>query len=69
MGEHLTHFQEEFGDGPRGLCMSSVRTSVMAADCCDVGQATVNKLPDDSLLDIFDVYLNDNEPMRTWKRR
>jgi hypothetical protein len=44
--------------------MSSVRISVIAADCCDVGWATVNKLPDDALLDIFDYYLNDNDQDR-----
>ncbi|KAI0302764.1 hypothetical protein BC826DRAFT_432022 [Russula brevipes] len=63
MGEHLTHFHEEFG-GPRDLCMSSVRTSAMAADCCDVGWATVNELPDDALLEIFDSYLNDDDQDR-----
>jgi hypothetical protein len=39
-------------------------TSVMAAHCCDVGQATVDKLPDDALLDIFAVYLNDDDQDR-----
>jgi hypothetical protein len=34
----------------------------MAADCCDIDQATVNKLPDDALLDVFDFDLNDNDP-------
>jgi hypothetical protein len=34
----------------------------MAADCCDIDQATANKLPDDALLDIFDFHLNDNDP-------
>jgi hypothetical protein len=34
----------------------------MAADCCGVGKATANKLPDDVLLDIFEFYLNDNDP-------
>jgi hypothetical protein len=45
----------------RGLCRSSVQTLVMAAHCCDVDQAMVNKLPDDALLDVFDSYLNDND--------
>jgi hypothetical protein len=30
----------------------------MAADCCGVGRATIEKLPDEVLLEIFDVYLN-----------
>ncbi|KAI0302772.1 hypothetical protein BC826DRAFT_432283 [Russula brevipes] len=44
--------------------MSSVRTSAIAADCCDVGRAApaVNKLTDDSLLDIFDIYLDSISP-------
>jgi hypothetical protein len=50
-------------------CMSSLRTSAMAADCCCVGQATANKLTDDALLDIFDFYLNDNDPYRISKRQ
>jgi hypothetical protein len=33
------------------------------ADCRGVGQATVNKLPYDVLLDIFDVYLNVTGPL------
>jgi hypothetical protein len=38
-----------------------VQTSATAADCCGAGQATIDKLPDDVLLDIFDFYLdNDN---------
>jgi hypothetical protein len=36
----------------------------MAAHCCDVGQTTVNNLPDEALLDIFSVYLNDDDQDR-----
>ncbi|KAI0292163.1 hypothetical protein BC826DRAFT_1020352, partial [Russula brevipes] len=50
--------QNEF-HGPWGLCRSSVQTFVMAADCCGVGQAMIEMLPDDVLLEIFDFYLND----------
>jgi hypothetical protein len=32
--------------------------SAMAADCCDVGKAMIDELPDDVLLDIFDFYLD-----------
>ncbi|KAI0288998.1 hypothetical protein BC826DRAFT_971233 [Russula brevipes] len=40
---------------------SYVQTSATAADCCGAGQAAIEKLPDDVLLDIFDSYLdNDN---------
>ncbi|KAI0292173.1 hypothetical protein BC826DRAFT_1020443 [Russula brevipes] len=30
----------------------------MATHCCGVGQATIDKLPDDVLLEIFDFYLD-----------
>jgi hypothetical protein len=33
----------------------------MVADCRGVGQAKINKLTDDELLDIFDFYLNGDE--------
>ena len=60
MEECSTHRQEE-SDGLRGLCRSYVPMSATAADCCGAGQATIDKLPDDVLLDIFDFYLdNDN---------
>ncbi|KAI0298245.1 hypothetical protein BC826DRAFT_120769 [Russula brevipes] len=61
MGERSTHLQGEFY-GSQGLYMSLVKTSTMAADCCGVGQATVDKLTDDALLEIFDFYLNENPP-------
>jgi hypothetical protein len=34
---------------------------MMAADCCGVGQATIDKLTDDALLEIFDFYLKEDE--------
>jgi hypothetical protein len=34
----------------------------MAADCCGVGQATIDELPDDVLLEIFDFYLDNEGP-------
>jgi hypothetical protein len=42
------------------------RLQAMAADRCGVGQATIDKLPDDVLLDIFDFYL-DNKKLH-WHR-
>jgi hypothetical protein len=56
--ERLTHCQEVF-DGPRGLCGSSFEVSAMASDYCGVGQTTIDDLPDDALLGIFDFYLDD----------
>jgi hypothetical protein len=55
----LTHFQES-----RRLCMSSVQTSTMVADCCSVA-VTVHNLPDIALLDIFGFY-HDGEDVDEW---
>jgi hypothetical protein len=59
MGECSTTLHGAF-NGPQGLIMSFVQTSTKAADCCNVGWATmsIDKLTDDALLDIFDFYLN-----------
>jgi hypothetical protein len=60
MEEHSTHRQEE-SDELRGLCRSYVQTSATTTDCCGAGQAAIDKLPDEVLLDIFSFYLdNDN---------
>jgi hypothetical protein len=40
-----------------------VQTSTMAADCCGVGQATIDKLTDDALLEIFDFYLKEDQTL------
>jgi hypothetical protein len=36
----------------------------MAAYCCGLGQATIDELPDDVLLEIFDFYLDNKGPYR-----
>jgi hypothetical protein len=61
MEERLTHRQEVF-DGPRGLCRFSVKMSAMASDYFCVDQTTIDDLPDDVLLEIFDSYLDDKDP-------
>jgi hypothetical protein len=38
----------------------------MVADCRGVGQAKINKLTDDELLDIFDFYLKDTQGVDQW---
>jgi hypothetical protein len=40
-----------------GLLCKRLQWLLTSADCCGVGQATIDKLPDDVLLGIFDFYL------------
>jgi hypothetical protein len=47
--------------------LSLVQTSAMAADCCGVGKTTIDKLPDDVLLEAFGLYLGDESPYKHWK--
>ncbi|KAI0298210.1 hypothetical protein BC826DRAFT_119768 [Russula brevipes] len=60
MVERSTHLHEEF-HGPQGWCMSFVQTPTMAADCCSVGHATIDKLTDDELLEIFNFYSEEDD--------
>jgi hypothetical protein len=62
MGERSTHLQ----GGLYCLWMSFVQTSTMAADCFGIGRATIHKLMDDALLDIFDFYLKDTQGVDKW---
>jgi hypothetical protein len=38
----------------------------MIADWCDVGKVTVNVLPDDVLLGVFDCYVDEATELEAW---
>jgi hypothetical protein len=57
MAEDSTRTEENLET--RDRCMSFVRHSAISTDRCDVGQMTIDMLPDNVFLDIFDFYIQD----------
>jgi hypothetical protein len=66
MARRNTRRRIQMGVATRGPCMPFDPHPIMIADRCDVGNVTMNVLPDDVLLGVFDCYVGEATDVEGW---